>query len=387
MRVVHLIKVLKHYRVPFHEGLRTRLAAQGVEYQLLFGQPETDEALKRDEGDIAWATPIHNRYFRIGGRTVTWQPALRAMGGADLVILDQENRLLINYVAQALRHQWRPRIALWGHGRNYQAERDEFSQHWKRYWATRCDWWFAYTTETQASLESYGFPSDRISVTNNAIDTSAIRRAAAEIDSAHLDTLRGQLGIATENVGVYVGGLYRQKRIEFLLAAAAHIRERVPDFTLLVIGDGEDRTIVEQAAAVHPWVKFTGARFGREKVALLRLGKVFLMPGLVGLAILDCMAAGVPLVTTAYPYHSPEVAYLEAGRNGLMVNDWQSPSAYAEAVVSLLVSDALHNKVAAAALATSAMFTIEQMVVRFADGIQSALVAPKYHRWHRGPNR
>jgi hypothetical protein len=60
------------------------------------------------------------------------------------------------------------------------------------------------------------------------------------------------------------------------------------------------------------------------------------MPGLVGLTVLDCAAAGIPIVTTAYPYHSPEIEYLRAGGNGLIVDDSRSVGAYAEAVVSVL---------------------------------------------------
>jgi L-malate glycosyltransferase len=39
-----------------------------------------------------------------------------------------------------------------------------------------------------------------------------------------------------------------------------------------------------------------------------------LMPGLVGLAVLDAFADGIPRVTTVIEYHSPEIEYLVPGR-------------------------------------------------------------------------
>ena len=109
--------------------------------------------------------------------------------------------------------------------------------------------------------------------------------------------------------------------VKFLITAAIEVRRRVLDFALIVIGAGVDRARVEASVKVYPWLHYPGPLFGKEKVEILRLGRVFMMPGLIGLAILDCAAAGLPAVTTAYPYHSPEIAYLEQGRNGLIVRD------------------------------------------------------------------
>jgi hypothetical protein len=44
------------------------------------------------------------------------------------------------------------------------------------------------------------------------------------------------------------------------------------------------------------------------------LSKLVLMPGLVGLAVLDASALEVPLVTTAVPYHTPELTTLKPVR-------------------------------------------------------------------------
>ena len=66
------------------------------------------------------------------------------------------------------------------------------------------------------------------------------------------------------------------------------------------------------------------------------LAKVQLLPGAVGLGILDGFALELPLVTTRAPFQGQEIAYLRDGVDGIMVDDWKDPSAYASAIVDLL---------------------------------------------------
>ena len=97
------------------------------------------------------------------------------------------------------------------------------------------------------------------------------------------------------------------------------------------------------------------------------------MPGLVGLGVLDSFALGVPLITTAYPYHSPEIEYLRDGGNGIIVNDWESSDAYANAVVYLLQNDQEREFMASEGRKTAEFYTIENMAENFTQGILAAL--------------
>src|SRR5439155_20640401 len=86
----------------------------------------------------------------------------------------------------------------------------------------------------------------------------------------------------------------------------------------------------------HSWIKYIGPKFDQEKVPYFMLSKLFLMPGVVGLAVLDAFALAVPLVTTAVPGHGPEIDYLDDGTNGILVHQVQSLVAYARTVADLL---------------------------------------------------
>ena len=93
--------------------------------------------------------------------------------------------------------------------------------------------------------------------------------------------------------------------LKFLLEACALVRAEVPDFEMIFVGSGADAGLVSQAARRHDWIHYVGPKFGRELVPYFMASKLLLMPGLVGLVVLDSFACEVPLVTTNVAYHSP----------------------------------------------------------------------------------
>jgi len=117
------------------------------------------------------------------------------------------------------------------------------------------------------------------------------------------------------------------------------------------------------------WV---GVRKGVEKAGYFRLAQVILNPGLVGLHVLDAFCAGVPMVTTADARHSPEIAYLKDGENGLVVDG--DATAYADAIIALLQNPSRYAHLNAGALAGAQHYTLQNMVERFTDGIERSLM-------------
>jgi len=371
--VAFLTRVLTHYRVPFHQIVRQRLAREGVHYRLLYGRPSETEAEKNDLGSIDWAEPVRCTY--LGGGRLSWLD-ITGLGETDLVIIGQENSLLNNYALIAERLVGR-RVAFFGHGKNFQsANPNGRAERFKRFWITRVDWWFAYTELSADIVARAGFPRERITVFNNAIDTSAIRNQIAGLEPAEVEALRRERFSGSANIGVYIGGLYDHKRVPFLIEAARAVRALVPDFQLVVVGGGVDAHLVQAAAANEPWIHALGPMFGREKTLVASLGKVFLMPGLVGLGVLDSFAYGMPMVTCDLPFHSPEIDYLKDGVNGVIVKDADSVADYAAAVARILNDAPYRAKLTTGAAEAIGGYTIETMAERFADGVLRALASP-----------
>ena len=263
-------------------------------------------------------------------------------------------------------------MAFWGHGRNLQSSNpDGVKEFWKRLWMKKADWWFAYTELTENILVKNGYPSNRITVVNNAVDTKELLEFSDEIQPGELMALKDNLRITGTRVGIFCGALYPEKKIEFLIKAAQKIKEGLKDFELIIIGAGPDAGIATKAAQECPWIYYVGPKFGREKVIYMKLGHVFLVPGLVGLGILDALAVGLPLFTTDCKLHSPEISYLQNSKNGYMTED--SVESYASKIIEMLGDSAQLDSMKTNCKLDAEKYTVEEMVNRFASGLLSCL--------------
>jgi glycosyltransferase involved in cell wall biosynthesis len=367
LRVVIIQEHLPHYRVAFYDKLRVILSATNIDCILTYDPNTANNLIK---GSCDWAIPIPLKWLG----SIGWQPALKMTKGADLIVMQQESKYLLNYLLWFHRLLGGRKLALWGHGRNMQARNPHsWSEKVKRYISRRVDWWFAYNETSAAVVRELGFPKDRITLVNNSIDTKAISAARRTLSTEAIARAKAGLGIESENVAIYTGGLYEEKRIPFLLEAAIKIRAQLPDFHLIIIGGGPLAKQVQNAADSNSWIHYLGPMNDEQKVPYWAISKVSLMPGLVGLGVLDSFALGVPLITTAYPYHSPEIQYLTDGLNGIIVGDWESVDVYADTIVTLLTHDDLRESMAAEGRKAAGLYTIENMAINFANGIFKAL--------------
>lgn len=376
-RVSYIFPTAHHYRMPFHQRLRELLAARNIDYRVVYCDPGKDNRAKGDTLDIPWGVKV-GRTRLPGG--IVYQHALSQAARSDLVIVQQESRLALNYLLQVASLAGLKKVAFFGHGRNFQSRSPRGpAERFKRFWATKVDWWFAYTDETRDHVASLGFPSVRATVFNNAVDTAMLRAELDKVTPGRLAARRRAFGLRGRSVGLFVGALYADKRLDFLIASAIRMRRQVPDFELVIVGAGPAEAELRARTAGLAWVKVTGAQFGQAKAEIMRLADLFLMPGLVGLAVLDAGVAGLPVVTTAFPYHSPEIAYLVDGETGLIVPEWESEQAYADAIAGLLGNRPRLERMSRSAREIASSYTVEAMAERFAEGVTQCLGVTKRH--------
>jgi L-malate glycosyltransferase len=377
-KVVILQYRLLHYRIRLFELLRERCESLGVELHVVHGQATGRESRKRDTGQLAWADVVTNRYVDIGGKDVVWQPFPARHRDAALIVTMQENRLLSNYPLLLGPRAKDTRVAYWGHGRNFQSSKPNgLRERWKRALVGRVDWWFAYTETTRGILLADGYPDERITVLNNAIDNVRFEQELASVSPEQKQSLERELGASADGarIGLFCGSLYPDKRLEYMIAAADLIHDALPDFRLVVIGDGPSADIIRAAAPSRPWLQWLGALTGREKAQWFAVADLVINPGAVGLHILDAFCSGAPMVTTRDSRHGPELAYLENGVNGMIVDG--DARAYADAVTSLLRDDARLDALKRRALADAGRYSIDNMVEHFASGIERCVSVPR----------
>ncbi|SFU91746.1 glycosyltransferase family 4 protein [Pseudoduganella namucuonensis] len=367
-RVVVVERQLLQYRVGVYTRLRELLEGAGIELQLLVGEGTPEEKMKRNEAHLPWAEVIPTRYLL--QQMLCWQPFGRQARDADLVIVMHENKILYNLW---LMFWARPkRLAFWGHGANLQSDRPQgWKERFKRWTVKKADWWFAYTELSADLIAAAGFPVERTTVVENAVDTDEMIALCAQVGEAELAERRRQLNLGEGPVGLYLGSLYKEKRLGFLLESAQRIRERLPGFQLLVVGAGPDEALMAEAAARQPWIHVLGPLQGRDKCVAMLLADVMLNPGLVGLGILDSFASGRPMFTTDCGLHSPEIAYLHSGENGVMTADGVAP--FADAVTEVLRSPSELARLAGGARASASRYTVDNMAQRLSSGIGDAL--------------
>lgn len=373
-RVAILQRRLVQYRLALFEHLRAECADRGIDLHLVYGEASDTDSKRNDGGSILWADEVKARWYNVRGTEVLWQHYPSDLVDADLVVMTQENKILSNY-AQLLRRALGRggRTAYWGHGRNLQSTNPNgLSERWKRLLVNRIDWWFAYTQGTVDYLTAGGFPRDRITRLDNAIDDATFRSDLESVDDVTLDQLRNEIDLAEgAPLALHCGSLYREKRLDDLIEIGDHIHDSIPDFRLVIIGDGPDRPRLESKLAPRPWARCVGTQTGIDKAAWFRLASVQLNPGLVGLHVLDSFVAGVPLVTIRDALHGPEIEYLDDGVNGLFAN--REPEHFAADVINLLSDTDRLQAMVHAGRKSAQHYTLANMVTNFADGICACL--------------
>lgn len=375
-RITLIQRRLTHYRVPLFESLRTELMARGVELLLAHGRGISAEESKKDSGSLSWSHSLPTTYLA-GGR-ICVQPFGHLVKQADLLVVTAENKLVNNLPYQFAHPGLR--VALWGHGANLQGDPSSWRERFKARVASRADWWFGYTELSRPLITRNGFPDERITILNNSVDTSAMAQQLASLPPGDRAAWRQANGVGDGPVGIFLGSLYTEKRIDFLLQAAQAIRQALPGFELVLVGAGPQQAMVQAFCAANPWAHYLGSRNGLEKVRALAACDVMLNPGLVGLGILDSFVCGLPMLTTDCGLHSPEIAYLRHGQNGLMTaND---PGAYVQAVLDLLRSPPELARLARGCQESGERYSVANMARNFADGVQACLAAPIWRGKH-----
>jgi glycosyltransferase involved in cell wall biosynthesis len=206
---------------------------------------------------------------------------------------------------------------------------------WKRWLFARLEEWtsryvdhFILVSHAMERDFRRKIPSERISVIHNAIELPAERPVRGGFSS-----LREELGLPQE--AVLVGTVARMHPVKGHIYLIQAIRELAPSFPqvhYVWIGGGELRAELEKQvrlAGLQDVIHFLGVR--KDVPALLPQLDLFVLPSIsegLSVAILEAMAAGVPVITTAVG-GSPEIVADQV--DGILVPA-QSPAALAEAI-------------------------------------------------------
>jgi glycosyltransferase involved in cell wall biosynthesis len=153
----------------------------------------------------------------------------------------------------------------------------------------------------RAYFEAFGVPADRLFFAPHAVDqehfdpTNPVHREAAQ-------RLRAELALPPgRRVVLFAGKLIRRKQPLALLDA--FLSRPRPDVTMVFVGDGEERSALEERAARNPAADVRLLPFANqsEMPARYLLADLFVLPSLGetwGLAVNEAMHMGVPCLVS-----------------------------------------------------------------------------------------
>lgn len=374
------IAVLKDGFVPeYRAEFFTRLGKiDEVEYVIFHGQAPRGTGHRAAGGPFSFPEArLVNRELRLGGRTLVYQPAVRAVAGPafDGAVLGAELKML-SHVAlfPLLKLRGKPAL-LWGQGGEKSEVRGTAMEAigragaaLKRMAAVHADGYIAYTSQGRDSLTEAGVDPAKVFVVRNTLDVESEVELHARFAEEPADALRRELGLRPDSaVLLFVGRLYPEKKLSELVSALRLLSERrlaQRPVEGVVIGDGPDRRRAEGEAAGLEGIHFVGEIREPASVArYLRVASAMVIPGKVGLAVNHAFAHGVPVVTRDGTLHAPEFEYLENGRNSIVSEG--DLEAFADAIARLVDSAELSARLARGALASRESLGVASMVDSF----------------------
>jgi glycosyltransferase involved in cell wall biosynthesis len=182
--------------------------------------------------------------------------------------------------------------------------------------------------------------------------------------------LRAELGLDGWSLA-FAGRLTAAKALDVGLTAVA----RTPGVTLVVVGDGADRSALERLAAqlgLDGRVRFLGARPRADVLRLFRAADAVLLSSAwenFPHAVVEALAVGTPVIATAVG-GVPEV--VSDGANGLLVPPGDA-DALAGAIGRLVEDEALRSRLSAAAAPSVEPYAADRLYARVEEELARAV--------------
>ena len=134
-----------------------------------------------------------------------------------------------------------------------------------------------------------GINDNKITIIPNGVDTSTFTPLPSR---------------QREDIILFVGSLIQRKGANFLLEAMASIAHNFPHYRLVLIGDGPQKTSLQQLAkrlGIDQRVTFTGRLPQHQVKKWMQRAKVFVLPSVeegMGVVLIEALASGTPVVAS-----------------------------------------------------------------------------------------
>jgi glycosyltransferase involved in cell wall biosynthesis len=213
-------------------------------------------------------------------------------------------------------------------------------------------------------LVQSNFPKGRIHDIPNGVPVAALD------EGADRRAWRKRLGLNPDgSLAVFVGRISPEKGLADLVDAWKQVRVELPDAELAIVGTGPQEEALREATKELPSIQWAGATPQPQR--FLRAADLFVLPSYeegMSVALLEAMAAGVPVVATDIPGNR---ALIDSGQHGLLVTAHR-PDLLGKAMLLQLQGRGAALEMARAAHArVRDQFSIAQMAKRHTELFQA----------------
>ena len=204
--------------------------------------------------------------------------------------------------------------------------------------------------------------ADAVTV-NSSVTEKAVNEIVPELKELHLIPMGvSTRGVKTPNSSmeirhqyrrgngpllIFVGRVVEEKGVEDLIRAVAILAPRFPDITALIVGEGQDRPVLEEISktlGLSDRVIFTGWVEPDMIPAYLSAADIFVGPSrefeAQGLSVIEAMVLGTPVIASRVGGVVDSVRHEETG---LLVNE-RSPDEIAAAVERIVKTPMLADR-------------------------------------------
>ncbi|MDA7870456.1 glycosyltransferase family 4 protein [bacterium] len=319
---------LIHYR----ESVFHRIASDSrIDFTICCGQKSPYQKMRNFDPQpplkIKWVknfvvniTQMHFLVWQWGAITnlIRTRPNVLILLGADPHILSS---FPLFFLAKILRVKvcWWSHATLAGQG---------FLGRWLRlFFYQHADGILAYDEAGRLRLEKAGVePSTMTTIWN------CLNDADYELSSDSQQTAKDDRTIRV----LYIGRLYRDKKMRLLLKAAAILKDRNVSLVVDIVGDGPELAATKEKSAalkLNDVVSFHGAKYDEDLAQFLSNADIGVIPSWAGLSAIQYMAAGIPVITEENRgmNHPPEVSAIIEDETGAFF-DFESAESLANTI-------------------------------------------------------
>lgn len=363
---------LPAYRLKFVERSRQVLAREAIELHIVSGDAPPGMVARNDTRTDVWNTKIPTRWIRLGSKQLPIRPMTRFLRefDPDLLILEFAFRAAPAILEFKRASKPDARFGWWGHGVDYNTSHSTPVQNAKLWMARQGDWFFAYTQAGEDAVIASGFPSDRVRVFHNSIDTDELTAQLAATSPEAVLAFRRELGLKEGHTALFLGGVDAAKDIDYLMQSAREAHRMDADFRLLLAGGGDKLTEARRLQERGWPIIAMGRVEGQRKALALKATDVMMIPSVVGLVAIDALNAGHPVVTRGNNTHGPEIDYLPSGSLVKLEPD-APPREFATSTLALLNNDPERQAIRQANADVAQRFTLDNMVQSFTNGVMA----------------